>query len=320
MSKVRQIDWIEALMISAAFVTGIMAFNFGGTLYTWNNGQIISLFVVSGACFITLFLQQYFKFMTTHALRVLPIHLFRVRDMALCFVCQVAVALIVPVPLYYLPIFFQLARGDSALRAGIKTLPLISTWVTSSAFRGRMMGKLGWYQPCYIVGSILNILAGVFLSRINIDTSNAVIYGFQILSGIGTGCYGQTGFAVAQQLVPPADIHRSISLMLIAQLSRTTLGLALAGAIFQNVSLSHIRAILPNLSTAQLSRIITDVGSIDEVEINESDRIRVLHSLATASADTYTLIYAAAGLFLICSLFFTNPPTSKTLVKMGSIW
>lgn len=149
-------------------------------------------------------------------------------------------------------------------------------------------------------------------ARVTIDTPNEVIYGLEILSGIGTGCYGQAGFAVAQQLVPPTDIHRSISLMLIgkllnlkyernidssvsAQLTGTTLGLALAGAIFQNFSLTHIRAILPGLSTAQLSRIITDAASISEIGIDEGQRIRVLHSLAIASANTYdyrkTLIF-----------------------------
>ncbi|TGO43440.1 hypothetical protein BHYA_0001g00700 [Botrytis hyacinthi] len=216
-----------------------------------------------------------------------------------------AVALIVPVPLYYIPVFFQLAKGDSALRAGLKTLPLICFWVTSSAIRGRLMGKLGWYQPWYIAGSILNILAGVFLSRINITTSDAVIYGLQVISGVGTGCYGQAGFAVAQRLVPPTDIHRAISLMLIAQLTGTTLGLAIAGAIFQNVSLPQVRQIVPSFSTSQLSNIITQIGSGLDDQLNEVQAKEVLNIIVDALTDTYILIYAAAALSLVLSIFFT---------------
>ncbi|THV45847.1 hypothetical protein BGAL_0444g00030 [Botrytis galanthina] len=216
-----------------------------------------------------------------------------------------AVALIVPVPLYYIPVFFQLAKGDSALRAGVKTLPLICFWVTSSAIRGRLMGKLGWYQPWYIAGSILNILAGVFLSRINITTSDAVIYGLQVLSGVGTGCYGQAGFAVAQRLAPPTDIHRAISLMLIAQLTGTTLGLAIAGAIFQNVSLPRVRQIVPSFSASQLSNLITQIGGGLDDQLNEVQTKEVLTIIVDALTDTYILIYAAAALSLVLSVFFT---------------
>ncbi|KAF7881616.1 uncharacterized protein EAF02_006304 [Botrytis sinoallii] len=305
LSKIQTIDWVGSVLSCGAFVAGIIAINFGGTLYPWHSWQIIVLFVVSGALFIALFLQQHFNFLTTQALRVLPIHLLKTKDMIICFVCQVAVALIVPVPLYYIPVFFQLAKGDSALRAGVKTLPLICFWVTSSAIRGRLMGKLGWYQPWYIAGSILNILAGVFLSRINITTSDAVIYGLQVLSGVGTGCYGQAGFAVAQRLVPPADVHRAISLMLIAQLTGTTLGLAIAGAMFQNVSLPRVRQIVPSFSASQLSNLITQIGGGLDDQLNEVQTKEVLAIIVDALTDTYILIYAAAALSLVLSIFFT---------------
>ncbi|TVY83151.1 Efflux pump DEP3 [Lachnellula suecica] len=284
MSKIRQIDWLGGILSCGAFVTGIIAISFGGTMYAWGSAQIIALFVISGVLFIVLVLQQHFEINTTLALRVLPLHLFKTKDMVICFICQdsslVAVALVVPVPLYYIPVFFQLAKGDTAIQAGIKTLPLICFWVTSSAIRGRLMGKLGWYQPWYVVGSIFNILAGVFLY--------SVIYGLQILSGIGTGCFGQAGFAVAQRLVPPADIHRAISLMLIAQLSGTTIGLALAGAIFQNVSLPRVREIVPSFTASQLSELITQVSSnSSSFDLSGSQKDRVLGIIVDASADTY---------------------------------
>lgn len=127
-AKIQSIDWIGSILSCGAFVAGIIAINFGGTLYTWHSGQIIALFVVSGVLFIALFLQQHFNFLTSQALRVLPIHLLKTKDMIICFVCQgrdnlkytwnnqislhliVAVAFIVPIPLYYLPVFFQLAK------------------------------------------------------------------------------------------------------------------------------------------------------------------------------------------------------------------
>ncbi|KAF5877456.1 putative mfs multidrug transporter protein [Botrytis fragariae] len=86
--KIQTIDWVGSLFSCSAFVLGIIAINFGGTLYPWHSWQTIVLFVVSGVLFVALFLQQYFNFLTTQALCVLPIHLFKTKDMIICFVCQ----------------------------------------------------------------------------------------------------------------------------------------------------------------------------------------------------------------------------------------
>lgn len=88
LSKIQTIDWVGSVLSCGAFVAGIIAINFGGTLYPWHSWQIIVLFVVSGVLFIALFLQQHFNFLTTQALRVLPIHLLKTKDMIICFVCQ----------------------------------------------------------------------------------------------------------------------------------------------------------------------------------------------------------------------------------------
>lgn len=143
------------------------------------------------------------------------------------------------------------------------------------------------------------------LGRINITTSDAVIYGLQVLSGVGTGCYGQAGFAVAQRLVPPTDIHRAISLMLIgkkiaslltncadhppniAQLTGITLGLAIAGAIFQNVSLPRVRQIVPSFSASQLSNLITQIGGGLDDQLNEVQTKEVLAIIVDALTDTW---------------------------------
>ena len=60
-----------------------------------------------------------------------------------------------------------LFQGDSAVRAGVKTLPLIVFWVTSSALRGHLMPRFKWYQSWYIAGSMLNIVAGVLLCKLS---------------------------------------------------------------------------------------------------------------------------------------------------------
>ena len=87
-SRASDLDWVGGTLSLGAFTSGIMATNFGGTLYAWDSSQIIALFVVSGVLFIAFFLQQHFTVLTTMTARLSPFHLLRNKDVALCFVCQ----------------------------------------------------------------------------------------------------------------------------------------------------------------------------------------------------------------------------------------
>jgi predicted MFS family arabinose efflux permease len=52
-------------------------------------------------------------------------------------------------------------------------------------------------------------------ARINARTSNGVIWGLEVVLGIGTGAFSQAGFAIAQAMVDPGEIQSAISFMLI---------------------------------------------------------------------------------------------------------
>lgn len=45
-NRISEIDYVGTILIAGAFVSGVMAINFGGSTYAWNSGRIIGLFVV----------------------------------------------------------------------------------------------------------------------------------------------------------------------------------------------------------------------------------------------------------------------------------
>jgi len=45
-NRITEIDYIGTILIAGAFVSGVMAISFGGSVYAWNSGRIIGLFVV----------------------------------------------------------------------------------------------------------------------------------------------------------------------------------------------------------------------------------------------------------------------------------
>ena len=159
-SKIREFDILGAILSIAILVCTIMAVNFGGALYTWQSGQIISLFVVAGVLLIAFVLQQKFVIMTQPSSRIFPLDFLFNKEAVLLFVLGCAANAGGYVPLYYIPLYFQFTRGNAALEAAVRLLPLVFLFSSAVIFNGALMSKYGLYQPWYVLGSILLIVGG----------------------------------------------------------------------------------------------------------------------------------------------------------------
>ena len=90
LEKLKIYDNLGTLLSVAGLFCGVMAVNFGGTLYAWKSGQIIALFALSGALLIAFGLQQTYKFMTSFEGRLLPVQLIPQKEPFLLFVLMAA--------------------------------------------------------------------------------------------------------------------------------------------------------------------------------------------------------------------------------------
>lgn len=67
----------------------------------------------------------------------------------------------------------------------------------------------------------------IYPDTVNEATDNANIYGYNILIGVGAGCYIVTGFTVVQSLVPVGDTANAVAAMTIGKHYPTTYGIYL---------------------------------------------------------------------------------------------
>ncbi|KAL8910405.1 MAG: hypothetical protein Q9172_007842 [Xanthocarpia lactea] len=122
--RLARFDFLGSLLSIGAIVCLIMGINFGGVLYEWNSGSIIALFVLSGILFIVFALQQIFTVFTTEDNRIFPVHLVRRKEPVLLFIAGASGGAGIYIPLYYIPLYFQFTRGDTAIMAAVRLLPL----------------------------------------------------------------------------------------------------------------------------------------------------------------------------------------------------
>ena len=139
-----EIDYIGAILICCAFVSGIMAINFGGIVYAWSSVRIIGLFVTSGILFILFGIQQSFTIATTKDRRIFPIAFLKSRTMILLFASTAAATTLTLIPIYFIPLFFQFIRNSSVIGAGVHLLPFVCIMVSAVIANGAIMSSTGY--------------------------------------------------------------------------------------------------------------------------------------------------------------------------------
>lgn len=302
LGRARELDYVGATLLTGAFVSGIMAVSFGGVMFPWNSGRIIGLFVCSGVLFFLLGIQQTYTIFTTVERRILPVEFFKMPTILTLFAATSAGGTALFVPVYMAPLFFQFTRGDSALQSGVRLLPFIFIMIAAIIANGAILSKHGMYMPWYLAGGIFIVIGAALMYTVDLSTSVSHIYGYTVLIGFGVGMFSQTSFAVTQALVKPQMIPAAIGFMSCAQITGITMSLAIANAVFLNKSEEGIKAILPNIPTAEIEQTIAGAGSTLLQSLSPSVKEQVLEVIVDAQNNAYILVMTAGALVTLLSL------------------
>lgn len=300
--RLAEIDYVGTILIIGAYVSGVMAINFGGSTYPWGSGRIIGLFVTSGVLFILFGTQQGMAIFTTKDRRIFPVEFLKRRIMLILFAETACASTATFLPIYFIPLFFQFVRNDSALEAGVRLLPFVIFLVVVCVANGAIMSIQGYYFPWYVIGGAFNLIGAALMYTVNSDSSTARIYGYSILLAVGAGAFIQASFSVAQAKVKPHMIPLAIGFITAGQIGGVTISLAIANSVFLNKSTQGILAILPGIPKEQVQAAISGAGSAFLSSLDETARRGVLVALVDAMRNVYILDIVAGAVALVLCL------------------
>ncbi|KAG0633768.1 major facilitator superfamily domain-containing protein [Tuber brumale] len=301
--RIKQLDWLGTILNIGSFVSLIMAINFGGTLYAWDSPQEIALFVVGGVLIIVFGVTQAYSVLTTPAQRLFPGEFLRDPFLVLLFAMMAAASTAIFVPTYYIPLYFQFVRGDTALEAAVRLLPFIIIMVVFCIVNGGAMSKTGYYAPWYLFGGAMVLIGGSLMYTVEETTSTAKVYGYTILIGIGSGSYIQASFSVAQAKVKPAQLASAVGYISLAQTGGIVIALAICGSVFLNESVKGITPFLEGVPAAAIKSAVAGSGSELFRSLEGETRQNVLHAIIKAMDKNYILLIVAGAMTVIGSLF-----------------
>ena len=134
------------------------------------------------------------------------------------------------------------------------------------------------------------------------STSTSKIYCFSIFIGIGTGCFVQASFSVAQAKAEPSEVSSVVGFISCSQFIGITIALAIANTVFLNEAERKLAVILPTASALEVKAAIAGVGSAFFDTLSRDVRESVLHAIILSMDKVYILVMTAGLITIALSL------------------
>lgn len=262
--QVAEIDLLGAFFLLPSIISLLLALQWGGTKYEWNNARIIALFVVFGVLFIIFMGIQWWR----QDRATVPPRLIKNRNVWGAAWYSLAIGAAYFVLVYYvrlpvsavtnhanslqLPIWFQAIKGVTAMKSGIMNLPMIIAVVILGILAGGLVTACGYYTPFMIVSSIVMTIGAGLLSTLEVDSGHPKWIGYQVLFGVGLGMGMQQPMIVAQTALKAEDVPSGTALVMFAQTLGGAIFVSVAQNVFQNQLFHNIEKYAPGADAAKL--------------------------------------------------------------------
>ncbi|KAK3693103.1 putative MFS aflatoxin efflux pump [Podospora appendiculata] len=228
--KLKQLDSPGLFTLLTGIICLLLALEWGGTEYSWQNARIIALLVIAILLIIAFVVIQIMWPKTA----TVPPRIFVQRSIMAAFFAMFTSGAAMMTTFYYLPIWFQAVEGVSAVQSGIRLLPLVIGQVVGSLAGGIGIQKLGYYTPFMLFSVLLMAVGNGLLTTLQVDTSEGQWIGYQIPFGIGLGTTLQAPLLAAQTVLSLEDVPIGTALMFFSQLLGGTIFVSVGQNLFNN--------------------------------------------------------------------------------------
>jgi MFS family permease len=324
--KLKKIDLVGLSIYIPAIVCLLLALQWGGSTYPWNDGRIIALFVLFGVLSIVFILFEQWK----GAEATLPMHVITQRSVAAAAwnaFCNGAAFFLL---IFYIPFWLQAIRNDSAASSGIELLPFVLSVVVMANLVGFLVTKFGYCRsiralkecfrtgasltfsiadaPFMIGASIISPIGEGLMTTWTADTPFSHWVGYQALTGLGIGMGQQQTQVAIQAVLPKEDIPAGASIVVLLQTLSGAIFIAIGQAVLQNKFAANLNAAFPDGGV--------DIGRLLEASASE---LRTLVSAANVDLVLRAYNGALTRIFLVAAIMSALTVVGSLLIEWKSV-
>jgi EmrB/QacA subfamily drug resistance transporter len=220
------IDYLGAGLLALTLASLVLVTDLGGTEYSFSSPLMIGLIVLAVAGLIA------FIVIERRAREpILPLRLFRTRDVWVTSVVGLIVGFALLGSVTYLPVYLQIVKGLSPTESGLRMVPLMGGTLLTSILSGQLASRTGKYKRFPIIGTAIVTVALLLISRMTADTSTLAASFYMLLLGLGLGFVMQVLIIAVQNAVDYSDLGVATSNAILFRFIGGSLGTALLGAV-----------------------------------------------------------------------------------------
>lgn len=296
--KMKRVDYIGSTIVLTSTTLFLLAMNFGGQEFPWNSPAVIVPLI-----FVVIFIIVLTWVELKHAKEpLIPPRLFKNQSVIGILGNNWFFGMVFFSLLYYLPVYFQVTRGDSAIWSGIRLIPMQLTVTIVSTLTGLTITRWRKYRPFLLVGISLLVLSIGIFSLFDINTSWSMIYGITCLAGVGFGMLFSSSIIALQASAEPRDMGVVTGLGNFVRILGGALGVAISSAILNSSLLSELPQQLP----AQYVQAAIQSSEFVRHDLPPQYVNYVLSCYIHALRLNWYVMTLMAGLGLCCSFFIKH--------------
>jgi len=306
----------------------------GGSYFAWDSAMVISMLVIGGSCALAFLFVE-------HKIAVLPmmpcksphsvliilimsktdfeaVSLFQNPPVCVLLLQNFLFGIVYYSQLYYLPLFFQNARGMSPIMSAVLVLPITAAQMTLSILSGQYISRRERYGEVIWLGFFLWTTGVGLTCMFDLNTPIAAIVVILLVQGAGVGLIFQPTLVALQAHCSKEQRAVVISNRNFLRSLGGAVGLAISAAALQN---SLKKAIPPEFSSFVSSYDTPDFAALGASPEQIQD---VLQAYATASRTVFIMNVPFMGLCLIGCLLIKDrglqrPDEIKVVVTSDAV-
>jgi EmrB/QacA subfamily drug resistance transporter len=228
------LDILGLILLSPALATLVYGFAEAGAKGSFGGSRVIVPLVVGATLLIGF---------AVHALRtriepLIDLRLFRTRSFAASAGVVALVGLSIFGAMLLLPLYYQQARGQSPLDAGLLLAPQGLGMMIALPIVGRLTDRIG-PRPLVLVGMALATLGTIPYAQVGPDSSEAALGAWLVVRGAGLGAVFVPAMAAVYYGLPTSAYPRATSAVRSLQQVGASFGTAVLAVILQHQEASR---------------------------------------------------------------------------------
>ncbi|TVY36443.1 Efflux pump [Lachnellula subtilissima] len=271
--RLKHFDWLGSFIFVAATTSLLIPLTWGGVMYKWQSWRtlvplILGIFGLIGFVVYSVYLSPE---------PLIRRSLFNTSTSIVAYFGTLIHGVVVWSLLYYMPLYFEVAKNYSPVTSGVAIFPFTFTVAPAAVMVGIIITKSGRYRPSIWIGWFLTTLGMGLLIYLQPSTN---MPSWIFLSLVGGFAFGQT------------------------------LGVAISGVIFQNTFKQKIKATVYASFADEWSREASSFVQVVKAWPHEGEKGVMREVVIKAYVDSLRMIWVVicvlAAIAFLCSLIWVK--------------